>query len=86
MEIDQFMKEFVVDFIQEIIELFFPNLARILDFSKKKDLNKELYTESPKGDERFIDVLLEIPYKHPPPAVLLVHVESQQSVFSSQFR
>jgi len=78
MEIDQFMKELAVDFIQEIIKLFFPNLARILDFSKKKDLNKELYTESPKGEERFVDVLLEVPYKNPPPAVLLVHVESQQ--------
>jgi hypothetical protein len=58
--------------------LFFPGLARKLDFSKKKDLNKELYTRTPEGEERFVDVLLEVGYKIPPPSVLLVHVESQQ--------
>ena len=45
MELDQFMKEFAVDFLKEIIELFFPKLAPKLYFSQKKDLNKELYTE-----------------------------------------
>ncbi|MFQ6041323.1 MAG: hypothetical protein ACE5PV_10745 [Candidatus Poribacteria bacterium] len=78
MELDQFMKELAGDFLKEIIELFYPNLARKLDFSQKKDLNKELYTESPEGEERFVDVLLEVGYKTPPPSVLLVHVESQQ--------
>lgn len=78
MELDQFMKELVWDFLKEIIELFFPDLARKLNFSRKKDLNKELYTESPKGEERFADVLLEVEYRTPPPFVLLVHVESQQ--------
>ena len=78
MEIDQFMKEVAVDFTQEIVELFFPDIAQRLDFSKKKDLNKELYTESPEGEERFVDVLLEVPYKNPPLVVLLIHIESQQ--------
>jgi len=78
MELDQFMKEFAVDFLKEIIELFFPKLAAKLNFFQKKDLNKELYTESPKGEERFVDVLLEVGYKIPLPSVLLVHVESQQ--------
>ena len=79
MELDQFMKELVGEFLMEIIELFFPDLAIKLDFSRKKDLNKELYTKSPKGEERFVDVLLEVGYKIPPPSVLLVHVESQQN-------
>ena len=78
MELDQFMKELAGDFLKEILELFFPHLARKLDFSQKKDLNKELYIESPKGEERFVDVLLEVGYKIPPPSVLLIHVESQQ--------
>jgi len=78
MELDQFMKELPGDFLKEIIELFFPNLAGKLNFSQKKDLNKELYTGSPEGEERFVDVLLEVGYKTPPPSVLLVHVESQQ--------
>ena len=77
MELDQFMKEFVVDFPKETMELFFPHLARFCDFSKTKDLNKELYTKSPQGTERFVDVLLEIEYQESP-SVLLVHVESQQ--------
>ena len=71
MELDQFMKEFAVDFLKEIIELFFPKLAPKLYFSQKKDLNKELYTESPKGEERFVDVLLEVGYKTPPLLVLI---------------
>ena len=78
MELDQFIKELALDFLKEIIELFFPELARKLEFSQKKDLNKELYTRTPEGEERFVDVLLEVGYKIPPPSVLLVHVESQQ--------
>jgi len=78
MELDQFMKELAVDFLKEIIELFFPSLAEKLDLSQKKDLNKELYTKSPEGEERYADVLLEVGYKTPPPAFFLVHVESQQ--------
>ncbi len=71
MELDQFMKEFAVDFLKEIIELFFPQLEPKLDFSQNKDLNKELYTESPKGEERFVDVLLEVGCKIPPLLVLI---------------
>ncbi|MBM3241904.1 DUF4351 domain-containing protein [Candidatus Poribacteria bacterium] len=78
MEIDQFIKELAVDFIQKIVELFFPDIARRLNFTGKKDLNKDFYTESPEGEERFVDVLLEVLYKNPPPSVLLIHVESQQ--------
>jgi len=78
MELDQFMKELAVDFIMHVMELFFPNLASRLDFARKKDLNKQLYTDSPEGTERFIDVLLEAGVKDPPPEVLLIHIESQQ--------
>ena len=78
MELDQFMKEFAVNFIEYVIQLFFPCLARRLDFARKKDLNKQLYTDSPEGAERFIDVLLEVEVKDPPPEVLLIHIESQQ--------
>ncbi|MBI1930149.1 hypothetical protein HYR99_38600 [Candidatus Poribacteria bacterium] len=78
MELDQFMKELVVDFLEDIMALFFPRLARRLDFSQKRDLNKQLYTHSPKGVERFIDVLIEVVVKNPPPEVLLIHIESQQ--------
>ena len=79
MELDQFMKEFAVNFIEYVIQLFFPCLARRLDFARKKDLNKQLYTDSPQGAERFVDVLLEVGVKGPPPEVVLVHSESQQS-------
>jgi len=79
MELDQFMKEFAVNFIEYVIQLFFPCLARRLDFAREKDLNKQLYTDSPQGAERFVDVLLEVGVKDPPPEVVLVHSESQQS-------
>ena len=79
MTLDQFMKELVVDFIVYVIGLFFPNWARRLNFARMKDLNKQLYTDSPEGVERFVDVLLEIALKHPPPEYLLIHTESQQN-------
>jgi hypothetical protein len=79
MELDQFMKELAVDFIVFVIELFFPDLASRLDFAQKKDLNKQLYTASPEGAERFVDVLIEVPVNDPPPEYLLLHVESQQN-------
>ena len=78
MEIDQFMKELAVDFIVSVMELFFPDLSLRLDFAQKKDLNKQLYTASPKGAERFVDVLLEVGVKAPPPEILVIHIESQQ--------
>lgn len=78
MEIDQFMKELSVDYLPRIMELFFPDEAEYCDFERRKDLNKELYTESPKGEERFVDMLQEVPYKHPLQSLLLIHVESQQ--------
>jgi len=39
MELDQFMKELAVNFIEYVIQLFFSSLARRLDFARKKDLN-----------------------------------------------
>ena len=78
MELDQFMKELAVDFLTEIVDVFFPDLAQRLDFLQKKDLNKQFYTDSPQGAEREVDVLLEVKVKHPPPEFLLIHFESQQ--------
>jgi hypothetical protein len=77
MEIDQFMKEVAGDFLTEIMELFFLHFAQHCDFSQKKDLSKDFYTQSPKGEERFVDVLMEVSYKNPPPEVLLIHIESE---------
>ena len=78
MEIDQFMKELPGDFLREIMELFFPHFAQHCNFSQLKDLSKDFYTKSPEGEERFVDVLLEVGYKNPPPEVLLIHIETQQ--------
>jgi len=78
MEIDQFMKELVGDFLKEIMELFFPHFASQCNFSQKRDLSKDFYTKSLEGEERFVDMLLEVGYQNPPPDVLLIHIESQQ--------
>jgi hypothetical protein len=78
MELDQFMKELGVDFLEDVLILFFPDIAQRLDFSQKKDLNKQFYTDSPQGMERFVDVLIEVPVKDGPPAFILIHIESQQ--------
>jgi len=43
MTLDQFMKELTVNFIMFVMKLFFPSLARRLDFASQKDLNKAVY-------------------------------------------
>jgi len=78
MELDQFMKELSVDFLPEIVELFFPDESEYCDFERRKDLNKDFYTESPEGEERYVDVLQEVPYESLQ-SVLLIHIESQQN-------
>jgi len=79
MELDQFMKELSVDYLPEIVELFFPDEAEYCDFDQRKELNKDFYTESPEGEERFVDVLQEVPYKDSLQSALLIHIESQQN-------
>ena len=79
MTLDQFMKELTINFIVCVMKLFFPSLARRLDFARQKDLNKQLYTDTPDGTERFVDVLIEVPVNELPPGYLLIHVESQQN-------
>ncbi len=78
MKLDQYIKEIMVDFLPEMMALFFPELFDSLDFDSKKDLNRDLYTDSPEGEERFVDLLLEVRVKNPPPAFFLIHIESQQ--------
>jgi hypothetical protein len=77
MKLDQYIKEIMVDFLPEMMALFFPELFDSLDFASKKDLNRDLYTDSPEGEERFVDLLLEVRFKNPP-AFFLIHIESQQ--------
>ncbi len=78
MELDQFMKTLLVEFLDDVMKLFFPDLAQRLDFAQKKDLNKELYAHPPQGAERALDVLIEVPVVDPPPEAIIVHFESQQ--------
>ena len=52
MELDQFMKTLLVEFFDDVMKLFFPDLAQRLDFAQKRDLNKELYAHPPQGVER----------------------------------
>ena len=78
MKLDQYIKEIMVDFLPEMMALCFPTIFDLLDFASKKDLTRDLYTDSPEGEERFVDLLLEVRVKNPPPALFLIHIESQQ--------
>jgi len=49
---DQLFKELPSAFFREFMELFFPDIAARLDFSRVTFLDKETFTDLPKGEQR----------------------------------
>ena len=74
---DALFKELLRAFFREFLELFFPDAAERLDFSRVSFLDKELFTDLPEGSRRELDLLAQTYTRDGEPELILVHVEVQ---------
>ena len=74
---DQLFKEFLREFFQDFLELFYPDEAARLDFGTLRFLDKELFTDFPEGSLREADVVAQIHTREGQPELILVHIEVQ---------
>jgi hypothetical protein len=87
MDHDQRFKTLLEEFFPELFELFWPDLARRLDFARRTWLKQEVFADPPAGERQAVDLLCKLPLL-PPAAgeaeelLALIHaeVESRESV------
>jgi len=74
---DQLFKDFLRAFLQECLELVYPELAERLDFKTLRLLDKELFTDFPEGTTREADLVAEIETRDGSPRLVVIHIEVQ---------
>jgi hypothetical protein len=77
---DQLFKDALKAFFGELLQLMAPNIAAQLDTSKPEFLDKEHFTDAPKGKPRYMDIVAKVPTKQPKPGetdaqLVVVHTE-----------
>src|SRR5207302_742646 len=72
---DQLFKDLLRAFFREFVELFFPDVAQRLEFTRAVPRDKELFTDVPRGKQRELDLVTEVPTREGKPEVVLIHVE-----------
>ncbi len=72
---DQLFKEAWQELFQELMTLFFPDIAARLDFSEIIFLDKEFFTDFPGGSQREPDLIAQVKTLTGRPEILMVHVE-----------
>jgi hypothetical protein len=77
MPTDQLFKALLKAFLQELIELFLPQLAPKIDFQQVEFLDKELYTDTRQGNRREPDLVAKVNTHEGIPEILLLHCEIQ---------
>lgn len=73
---DRLFKQLIQAFFEEFLKAFFPNEHGIIDFSKVKFLEQEVFTDIIKGEKRQIDILAETKQKNSN-QLILIHIEPQ---------
>ncbi len=79
MKHDQFWKTILRTFLQEFMELFFPEIAGHLDFSKINDVNRQMFTDLPQGAMREPDIALEVRSLDDETEIILIHIEIERN-------
>ncbi len=74
---DQLWKTVLWAFFAEFVELFFPEVAERLDFSRIRLIEKEIFTDLPVGARREPDLLVEAYAKDGEVETILIHIEVQ---------
>jgi hypothetical protein len=72
---DQLFKELIGAFLPDFVTLLAPESAARLDLSRWKLLDKETFTDWPKGRRRELDLLAEVALANGSGQTALVHVE-----------
>jgi hypothetical protein len=88
---DQRLKVLLRELFAEFFQMFFPDWVERFDFTRAEWLDKEVFTDPPQGERRYLDLLAHVPVRRavllpgaPQPEhwLILVHleVESGESV------
>jgi hypothetical protein len=72
---DQVFKDLIGAFLPDFVTLVAPEAAGFLDLSRWGLLNKEIFTDWPRGRRRELDLLAEIPLADGTGSTALIHVE-----------
>jgi len=72
---DQVFKDLIGAFLPDFLTLVAPEAAAFLDLSRWGLLNKEIFTDWPRGRRRELDLLAEIPLADGTGSTALIHVE-----------
>ena len=84
---DQRFKSLLREFFAEFFVLFFPQWAERLDSATIEWLDKEVFTDPPEGQRRFLDLVLKLKTRQPIPGqrpgepegtIALIHVEIER--------
>ena len=70
---DQLFKRFFHEFLQDFLELFYPDVAARLNFTTLEFLDTELFTDFPGGSVREADVVARVQTREGVPEAILVH-------------
>lgn len=62
---DQRFKTLLEEFVAEFFELFWPDRARLFDFSQIEWLRQEMFPDPPQGIRRALDLLALLPLREP---------------------
>ena len=74
---DQLFKSLLEGALPAFLELFFPHVAKKLNFTTSRFLDKELFTGFPDGSLREADVVAELKTHEGEPELVLIHIEVQ---------
>ncbi len=75
---DQLFKEVLQAYLEDFLQLFFPDVAEHLDLATRRFLDKEFFTDTGKGNRREMDVVAQFQTHEGSPEIVLVHVEIER--------
>ena len=74
---DQLFKDLLQIFFDQLLYLVTPELAPRLDLKSRQFLKDEHFVDIPRGDQRRLDLVVEIPTKTGQPEAVLCHIEAE---------
>ena len=75
---DQNFKELISTFFIEFLELFLPEIAKMIDPGSVKFLQQEYFVDLVEGEEKIVDLLVEVKQSGQD-ATFLIHIEPQST-------